>query len=249
MIAPDLPGIGGNLGPGGGYDEHSLASDVTAILPAEETDESVVLCRHNMGTYLAGAHGLDQRARGETLVTIDEPRRSTTYTDQLMANPSTWHIGFHSQTDVAHICTASRERQYINYSVKPRMYGRAAVADEEIHQYAPAYSEPGTLRSALEMRRALPRDRELNPAIQARDGELTTPVVRVGSSVKDARTEHRDMLDETTTDAHLEVVGWTGQWTPEEQPRPSSPDCRRRGAGTHRRSSDEGRDRRDRLAP
>jgi hypothetical protein len=41
MIAPDLPGIGGNPGPGGGYDEHSLASDVTAILPAEE------------GTYLA----------------------------------------------------------------------------------------------------------------------------------------------------------------------------------------------------
>jgi pimeloyl-ACP methyl ester carboxylesterase len=52
MIAPDLPGIGGNPGPGGGYDEHSLASDVTAILPAEEIDEPVVLCGHNMGRTL-----------------------------------------------------------------------------------------------------------------------------------------------------------------------------------------------------
>jgi hypothetical protein len=71
----------------------------------------------------------------------------------------------------------------------------------------------------------------------------------VGSSVKAARTELRDMVDETATDAHMEAVEWTGHWTPEEQPRPSSPDCRRRGTGTHRRSSDEGRDRREGLAP
>jgi hypothetical protein len=57
------------------------------------------------------------------------------------------------------------------------------------------------------------------------------------------------MVDETATDAHMKVVEWTGHWTPEKQPRPSSPDCRRCGAGTHRRSSDEGRDRREGLAP
>jgi hypothetical protein len=56
------------------------------------------------------------------------------------------------------------------------------------------------------------------------------------------------MLDETTTDAHMDVAEGTGHWTPREQPQPSSIGCRRRGAGTHRCSSEGGRDRRERLA-
>jgi hypothetical protein len=119
---------------------------------------------------------------------IDEPRGSTTYTDQLMANPRTSHIGLHSQTDVAHICIASRERQYISYFVKPRMHGRAAVADEEIHQYAPAYSEPGTLRSALEMHRALPRNRETEPS-QSRPGTARSRCPSSGSAAAFGRAD------------------------------------------------------------
>jgi hypothetical protein len=61
----------------------------------------------------------------------------------------------------AHILIAGREREYISYSIKSRIVNAGATSAVEMDQYA-AYRAPGALRAALEIYRALPRDRELN---------------------------------------------------------------------------------------
>lgn len=219
VIAPDLRGLSGSPGPASGYDKHSLADDVHAILEAEGVEGPITLCGHDMGAYVAFAYALDYRDGVESLVMVDAPPPGTTYMDQLMTNPRTWHIAFHSNADVAYMLINGREREYIDYFIKSRIYDQSAVTAEEIDAYAAAYSAPGALRAALEMYRALVDDRELNQTALRDGGKLTMPVVVVGSGVTAAGAALEAMVKEIATDGRVEIVEKAGHWIPEEKPR------------------------------
>src|ERR1700722_2454132 len=113
VIAPQLRGIGGNPGPASGYDKHTLATDVRAIVEAEDDGVPAVVCGHDLGAYVAYAYALQYRKAVKALITVDAPLPRTAAMDAVMVNPRTWHIPFHSNPDVASMLIGGRERRYI----------------------------------------------------------------------------------------------------------------------------------------
>jgi pimeloyl-ACP methyl ester carboxylesterase len=214
----DLRGLGGVPGPTGGYDKHSMAADIRAVVLSEFGDQPVVMCGHDLGAYVAFAYALGHRDFVDALVIVDAPPPATSYLDQLMANPRTWHFAFHSNVDVAHMLIGGRERAYIAHFIASRAFDFGAISAEEIDAYAAVYSAPGALRAALEMYRALPRDRELNLAGLAAGGKLRMPVTVVGSAMTAAAGSMQDMADEFAVNGRVEIVQRCGHWIPQEQP-------------------------------
>ncbi|GMK47442.1 hydrolase [Paenibacillus glycanilyticus] len=218
IIAPDLRGLGGVPGPSGGYDKHTLAADVKAIVDAEFGEQPIMLCGHDMGAYVAYAYALNYRTSIKGLVTVDAPLPGTAFGDGIMTNPRTWHIAFHSNADIAHMLISGREREYINYFIMSRIYNAGVVAPEEVDTYAAAYSAPGALRASLEMYRALAQDRELNIAAIQKGGKLAMPYVAVGCSMTAVREVLMGMVEEVSINGSIEIVDQSGHWIPEEQP-------------------------------
>jgi pimeloyl-ACP methyl ester carboxylesterase len=218
VIAPMLRGLGGTRGPVDGYDTSSLAGDLRAILAVEGDDEPVVLCGHDIGSHVVFAYALRYRSSVRALVMVGPPPPGTQAMDNLMTNPRTWHINFHMNVDVAHMLISGRERQYIDYFIRSRINDNAAISDDEVDLYAGLYAAPGALRSALEMYRALPVDRELNIAELARNGRLEVPVVAVGSGMTSSYASLASVLDEIAEDGTAVYVDSSGHWIPQERP-------------------------------
>ncbi|RED37390.1 alpha/beta fold hydrolase [Paenibacillus sp. VMFN-D1] len=218
LIVPDLRGLGGVPGPSDGYDKHTLAADVKAIVQAECGNEPVVLCGHDMGAYVAFAYALNYRSGVKGLITVDAPLPGTTFGEQIMSNPRTWHINFHANADIAHMLIAGREREYIRYFIMSRIYNAGAVTEQEVDLYAAAYSAPGALRAALEMYRSLAKDRELNLSSLQKDGKLEMPYVAVGCSMTAVEEVLQGMVDEVSVNGSIRIVEPSGHWIPEEHP-------------------------------
>jgi pimeloyl-ACP methyl ester carboxylesterase len=113
---------------------------------------------------------------------------------------------------------SGRERQYIDFFVRSRLYDDGAIPPEEIDRYAEIYSAPGALRAALEMYRALPVDRDLNLAALSRDGKLDLPVAAVGSFLTSTTEVLERTLGEIATGGEAVLVERSGHWIPQEQP-------------------------------
>lgn len=218
VIAPSLRGLGGTPGPVGGYDTDSLAADVRAIVEAECHDERVFVCGHDIGSHVAFSYALRDRALVRGLVLVGPPPPGSTAMDDLMTNPRTWHLAFHLNADVAHMLISGRERPYIEYFIRSRIYDNGAISAEDIDRYAEAYAAPGALRSALEMYRALPLDRELNLRALADDGKLEMPVVAVGSAITSTRPSLDSVLREIAINGRAVLIERSGHWIPQEQP-------------------------------
>jgi pimeloyl-ACP methyl ester carboxylesterase len=217
IIAPDLRGIGARPGPSTGYDKHSLAADVRAIVAAECGDTPALVCGHDLGAFVAFAYALDNRDATAALALVDGPPPGTAAMDRVTANPRIWHIAFHAQVDVAQMLVAGRERAYIRQFVNNSIVRADAIGPDDIDIYADAYAAPGALRAAFEMYRALPEDRELNLTALARDGKLDMPVLTVGSGATAIGASLGDVLAEIATDGRAEVLP-CGHWIPEEEP-------------------------------
>jgi pimeloyl-ACP methyl ester carboxylesterase len=217
IIAPDLRGIGARPGPASGYDKHSLAADVRAIVARECGETPVTVCGHDIGAFVAFAYALSNRVTTAALVLVDGPPPGTTAMDRVTANPRIWHIGFHAQVDVALMLVTGRERSYIRQFINNTIVRADAIGAEDIDIYAEAYSAPGALRAAFEMYRALPEDRALNLAALARDGRLDIKLVTVGSAATAAGVALGDVISEIAMDGRAITLD-CGHWIPEESP-------------------------------
>lgn len=218
VIAPSLRGLGGTPGPADGYDKHILAADVRAVLAAECDDQPVIVCGHDIGSHVAFAYALKYRALVRALLLVGPPPPGTAAMDDLMTNPRTWHLAFHQNVDVAQMLISGRERRYIDYFIKSRLYDGRAISAADIDEYAHAYSAPGALRAALEMYRALPFDRELNVGVLATDGRLDVPVVAVGSELTSTPASLESVIHEIATNGSAVLLERSGHWIPQERP-------------------------------
>ena len=218
VIAPDLRGLGGVPGPSGGYDKHSQASDVLAIVEAVAPGQSVILCGHDMGAYVAFAYALDNRDAVDALVTVDAPLPGTALGDGFPANPHVWHSRFHANSDLAQMLITGHEREYISYFITTKIHDRGAITEEDIDLYTAAYKAPGALRAALEGYRALRQDGALNRAALADGGKLSIPFVAVGSEATASAAELEAMAAEMSVGGRVELIADSGHWIPEEKP-------------------------------
>ncbi|GAA1849061.1 alpha/beta fold hydrolase [Asanoa iriomotensis] len=218
IVMPDLRGLGGSPGPASGYDKHSLAADVRAIARAEFGTTPALVCGHDVGGYVGFAYALSHRDVTAALVLVEAAPPGTSQLDHQMTNPRQWHLSFHANADVAHLLIGGRERAYVDFFIRSRIYDAGAIGAAEVDRYAEAYAAPGALRAALEMYRSLALDRQLNLAALAEDGRLTMPVTAVGAAPAATTAALREMVAEVATDGRAELVEETGYWIPEERP-------------------------------
>jgi pimeloyl-ACP methyl ester carboxylesterase len=218
IVMPDLRGLGGSPGPASGYDKHSLAGDIRAIARAEFGVTRATVCGHDLGGYVGFAYALSHRDVTAALVLVEAAPPGTSQLDQLMSNARTWHLAFHANADVAHLLIRGRERAYIDFFIRSRIFDTGAVGADDIDRYTETYAAPGALRAALEMYRSLALDRQLKQAALAEDGRLTMPVTAVGAAPAATHAALTEMLVEIATEGRAELVEETGHWIPEEQP-------------------------------
>jgi pimeloyl-ACP methyl ester carboxylesterase len=218
IIAPSLRGLGGTPGPAAGYDKHTLARDIRLIVARECGDQPVTICGHDLGSHVAFAYALQYRALVSGLVLTGPPPPGTPAADELMTNPRTWHLAFHSHVEIAHLLISGRERAYFEYFIRSRTENHAAITPAEIDEYAMAYAAPGALRSALEMYRSLAADREMNLAALAAGGRLEVPVAAVASALRATRASVEEVLRQIATGGRAVMVDRCGHWIPQERP-------------------------------
>jgi pimeloyl-ACP methyl ester carboxylesterase len=154
IVAPDLRGLGGTVGPPGGYDKATLAADVGAIAAAEFGDARPIVCGHDIGAFVAFAYALKERDALAALILVDAPPPGTAAMDGLVSsNPRTWHLAFHSNVDVATMLIGGKEREYLTHFIRSRSYDQSALSDEDIDAYVRAYKAPQAGRTARAARR------------------------------------------------------------------------------------------------
>jgi pimeloyl-ACP methyl ester carboxylesterase len=218
IIAPSLRGLGGSPGPLTGYDKHTLARDIHAVLRHECGDGPVVVCGHDLGSHVALAYALQYPSFVSSLVLVGPPPPGTAAADAQMIDPRTWHLSFHSHVDLAAMLIGGREHAYFEHFIRSRLENQAAISTEEIAGYAAAYAAPGALRSALEMYRALPTDRALNLAALSAGGRLGMQVTAVASADRSTRSSVEQVVQQLSTDGRVVMVEGSGHWIPQERP-------------------------------
>lgn len=218
IVAPDLRGLGGIVGPATGYDKATLAADVQAIAAAEFGDAKPIVCGHDIGAAVGFALALDHRDALAALILVDAPLPGTTALDSLSTNPQAFHLAFHANVDVAMMLIAGKEREYLTSFIRSLSYNQGALRDEDIDAYIRAYSAPGALRAALEMYRTLPEDGKHNLAALESGGRLELPVIVAGSEVTATQPYLDGMVEEISVGGSTELIGESGHWIPEEQP-------------------------------
>ena len=215
IIAPDLRGIGATPGPSTGYDKHTLAGDVHAIVRHVCGDAAALVIGHDMGSFVAFAYATRFPASTAGLMLVDAPPPGTTLFDSSTARP--WHLAFHNARDVAEMLVAGKERPYIAQFVASRIYDSSAISEADLDVYAAAYRAPGAMRSAFEMYRALDQDAEDNRTAIA-GGKFAMPVVAVGAAGRLKEETLAAMLEPITDNARTIMIGDCGHWVSEEQP-------------------------------
>lgn len=218
IIAPDLRGIGASFGPASGYDKHTLASDVRAIVEHVCGARPALVVGHDMGSFVAFAYALRYRALVKGLMLVDAPPPGTTLFETGKTQPRAWHIAFHCARDVAEMLVTGKEREYIAQFVASRIYDSAAISEKDLDLYATAYRAPGALRAAFEMYRSLERDAELNRAALAADGKLAMPVVAVTASVGRSEALRASLATEIASQVKVIAAERCGHWVSEERP-------------------------------
>lgn len=217
LIAPDLRGLGGKPGPAAGYDKHTMAGDVRAITEVVCGDTPAILAGHDIGASVALAYALRYRDVTEKLMLIDAGVPGTTFFDEVRVSPRVWHIGFHSQRDLAEALVSGREQVYLDHFIRTRLFDPGKITAEEIAVYVAAYSAPGALRASFEWYRAFDTDAEHNRTALAAHGKVTVPVSVVGGATSIAGSLE-GMAGEIADDWDSQLIEGTGHWISEEKP-------------------------------
>jgi len=215
MIVPNLRGIGGNPGPASGYDKHSLAADIKAILLEECVNEKIIICGHGIGGQVGFAYALHNREDVKNLVLVNAFPPGTDKMNKITEAQAIWRKWFPADTDLACMLIAGKERDYIRHIIQSNSYDTAAITESDLEIYAAAYRAPGAMRAALEMYRTLNADGELNLASLEEKGKLTIPVTGIASDCD--KNVLQEMLDEISIDNTAVVVTNTGHWIANEQ--------------------------------
>lgn len=214
VVAVDLRGAGHSEKPQGGYDKHSMASDVHAVMTTLGFTKYAV-CGHDIGAMTALALALTQRDAVTHLAVLDASQPGWSRWVQNSHEQKVWHFAFHMKRDLPELLIQGREREYVSAFIYDRAFDHGAHSVDEIDTFARALAQPGNLRGGLEWYRAFPRDHE--NALVWKEERLSIPVLALGG-------EHSygslivPMLEEFASNVRGGSVSGCGHWLPEEQP-------------------------------
>ena len=155
VVAPDLRGLGLSEKTQSGYDKHTIANDVAALIKYLG-ERSAIVVGHDMGGKVAYVLGLLHPELVTKLILVDCMPPGTENMDP--AKGGMWHYGFHMAAEFPEMLTKGREREYISAQMTCWLHQKDAITQDAIDEYAKYYASPGGMTAGFNYYRALPGD-------------------------------------------------------------------------------------------
>jgi pimeloyl-ACP methyl ester carboxylesterase len=208
VIAPDLRGLGASGRAATGYDLHTLAGDVVAVLDALGEPDALVV-GIDLGAAIAAMTALrhPERVRG---VAVTEGLLGRLPGAEDFVAP--WWFGFHGVPGLAETVLAGHEGEYVDWFLRIGTASGRGIAAEARDAFVAAYTAAEALRCGFEHYRAFGVDAEQLAAA----GRLRVPALAVaGGVVGDAvGRQLAGIADDVTA---VRIAG-CGHLVPEERP-------------------------------
>ncbi|MCP1557896.1 UNVERIFIED_ORG: pimeloyl-ACP methyl ester carboxylesterase [Methylobacterium sp. SuP10 SLI 274] len=218
VVVPDYRGAGGSSKSPAGYDKHTMAGDLHALLYDHlGLTGPVMVVGHDIGMMVAYAFARRFPDRTERLVVMEAPLPGTeAYRTALGDTDRLWHFQFHRAPDVPELLTAGREQLYLERFYQDLAFDTEAIGLDAVSRYVRAFSRPGAMRAGFELYRAFPLDAERNRADLKRDGKLTMPVLALAGSASAFAPFTEAMMREVAEDVTFATIERANHWVPEE---------------------------------
>ncbi|MER2196666.1 alpha/beta hydrolase [Methylobacterium brachiatum] len=218
VVMPEYRGAGGSSKPSGGYDKHTMAGDLHALLYAQlGLTGLITVIGHDIGMMVAYAFARRFPDRTERLVVMEAPLPGTALYERALGDTKrAWHFHFHRAPDLPELLTAGREQPYLERFYQDLAYAIEAIGPEAVARYVRAYSRPGGMRAGFELYRAFPTDVERNRADLERNGKLAMPVLALAGAHSTFARSMDGMMREVAEDVTFQVIERASHWIPEE---------------------------------
>jgi pimeloyl-ACP methyl ester carboxylesterase len=218
VVVPDYRGAGGSSKPPGGYDKHTMAGDLHALLYDHlGLTGPVTVVGHDVGMQVAYAFARRFPNRTERLVVMEAPLPGTTAYDTALGDTDRlWHFQFHRAPDVPELLTAGREQLYLERFYQDLAFDTEAIGLDAVERYVRAFSRPGAMRAGFELYRAYPADAKRNRSELERDGKLTMPVLALSGAASAFASFTEGMMREVAEDVTFATIERANHWVPEE---------------------------------
>jgi pimeloyl-ACP methyl ester carboxylesterase len=218
VVIPDYRGAGGSSKPPGGYDKHTMAGDLHALLYGQlGLTGPLTVTGHDIGMMVAYAFARRFPDRTERLVVMEAPLPGTALYERALGDTKrVWHFHFHRAIDLPELLTAGREQLYLERFYLDLAYDIEAIGSEAVARYVRAFSRPGAMRAGFELYRAFPADADRNRADLEREGKLPMPVLTLAGAHSTFARSMEAMMREVAEDVTFQVIEQANHWIPEE---------------------------------
>ena len=155
IIAPDLRGFGDSEKPEGPYDKRTVATDILEMARSLGYDQALV-AGHDIGGRVAYRLTLDHPQFVRGLISM-AGRYSPLGEDLLFSKEQSrerWYFFFHQIAELPEALVSGRERIYLEHFYNHWSHRADWLSQDDLREYARAYSTPGALRGGFEHYRA-----------------------------------------------------------------------------------------------
>lgn len=217
VIAPDLPGIGDSSIPADGLDMMNAAVRIHALVRSLGIRSAEVV-GHDIGLMVAYAYAAKFPQEVGKLVLMDAFLPGVSGWEAVYNNPAIWHFRFNGPTPEALV--EGRERIYFEHFWNDFAADKTkSIPEADRQAYTAAYSRPGRMRAGWAYFVSFQKAAE-DFAVFART-KLSMPVLSIGGEKANGEVLGQQVRL-VATDARSVLVGASGHWLMEEQPRQTS---------------------------
>jgi pimeloyl-ACP methyl ester carboxylesterase len=212
LIAPDLRGIGLSERPPSGYDKHTIAGDIAALI-AHAAGGRAHVVGHDMGGKAAYMLANLHPESVEKLVLVDCLVPGTENMDALRGGA--WHYGFHMAAEIPEMLTTGRERDYIAAQIRAWSHKKEAVGETAIAEFVRHYASAGGMTAGFAYYRALRDDAALAASFAGR--RMDMPILTIAGRYG-VGTRLADALSKQASDLTAVVAEESGHFVADEAP-------------------------------
>jgi pimeloyl-ACP methyl ester carboxylesterase len=210
VVAPDLRGLGLSEKTQTGYDKHTIANDVAALIK-HLGEKSAIVVGHDMGGKVAYVLSLLYAELVTKLILVDCMPPGTENMDP--ARGGMWHYGFHMAAEFPEMLTKGREREYISAQMAKWQHQKDAITPNALDEYTKYYASPGGMTSGFNYYRTLPDDAKFLAAYA--DRKLAMPVLTVAGRYGVSNNLFKAMMQKADNLKGV-IAEESGHFVPEE---------------------------------
>ena len=175
-IAPDLRGLGASTRAAEGYDLHTLADDMAALLAVLGETRPAMVASLDLGSPVAFMLALRHPAIVRGLCVSETLLGDLPGAEAFLANGPPWWFGFHAVAGLAETVLVGREAEYLDWFFTSGTKDGRGIAADVRDAFVTAYAGRESLRCGFEYYRAMPTNaQQIRTALD--DARLTVPTL------------------------------------------------------------------------